>query len=70
MATIHLTGTQLEPKAAKLPLIRPFLVSIGAIYILAMHFFMPNPGGSGLAYHSMPLLGSRLVSVSRLVCIK
>ncbi|ROV61888.1 ligase [Vibrio ponticus] len=49
MATIHLTGTQLEPKAAKLPLIRPFLASIGAIYILAMHFFMPNPGGSGLA---------------------
>ncbi len=49
MATIHLTGTQLEPQAPRLPLIRPFLVSLGAIYILAMHFFMPNPGGSGLA---------------------
>ncbi len=49
MATIHLTGTQLEPQAPRLPLIRPFLVSFGALYIVAMHFFMPNPGGSGLA---------------------
>ena len=49
MATTHVTGTELEIKAPKLPLIRPFLASIGVVYLLAMHFFMPNPGGSGLA---------------------
>jgi O-antigen polymerase len=49
MATTHVAGTELEFKAAKPPLIKPFLVSIGIVYLLAMHFFMPNPGGSGLA---------------------
>jgi len=49
MATIHVTGTQLEPPTPRLPLIRPFLASLGVIYLLAMHFFMANPGGSGLA---------------------
>ncbi|WP_406732568.1 PglL family O-oligosaccharyltransferase [Vibrio scophthalmi] len=49
MATLHVTGTQLEPQVPRLPLIRPFLASIGLIFIVAMHFFMPNPGGSGLA---------------------
>ncbi|NOH80960.1 ligase [Vibrio sp. RE86] len=49
MATTHVTGTELETKAPKLPLIKPFLASIGVVYLLAMHFFMPNPGGSGLA---------------------
>ncbi|MFA0414371.1 PglL family O-oligosaccharyltransferase [Vibrio renipiscarius] len=49
MATLHVTGTQLEYQPPRLPLIRPFLISIGLIFIVAMHFFMPNPGGSGLA---------------------
>jgi len=49
MATIHLSGTQLEPQAPRVPLIRPFLVSMAVMFIVAMHFFMPNPGGSGLA---------------------
>ncbi|EEX93386.1 hypothetical protein VIOR3934_01220 [Vibrio orientalis CIP 102891 = ATCC 33934] len=49
MATTHVAGTELEFRAAKPPLIKPFLVSIGIVYLLAMHFFMPNPGGSGLA---------------------
>lgn len=49
MATIHVSGTKLERPAPKLPLIRPFLVAFGVVYIIAMHFFMPNPGGSGLA---------------------
>ncbi|MCG9680735.1 PglL family O-oligosaccharyltransferase [Vibrio sp. Isolate24] len=49
MATTHLAGTSLEPQAPKLPLTRPFLVSIAIVFLLAMHIFMPNPGGSGLA---------------------
>lgn len=49
MATIHLAGTSLEPQAPKLPLIKPFLVSIAIVFLLAMHIFTPNPGGAGLA---------------------
>ena len=49
MATIHLAGTSLEPQAPKLPLIKPFLVSIAVVFLLAMHIFAPNPGGAGLA---------------------
>ncbi|AIW20012.1 ligase [Vibrio coralliilyticus] len=49
MATIHLAGTSLEPQAPKLPLIKPFLVSIAVVFLLAMHIFTPNPGGAGLA---------------------
>lgn len=49
MATVHVTGTELEIKAPKLPLIKPFLVSLGFVFLVAMHFYMPNPGGSGLA---------------------
>ncbi|NOI59339.1 PglL family O-oligosaccharyltransferase [Vibrio coralliilyticus] len=49
MATIHLAGTSLEPQAPKLPLIKPFLVSLAVVFLLAMHIFTPNPGGAGLA---------------------
>lgn len=49
MATTHVAGTELELKAPKIPLTRPFLVTIGILFLLAMHFFMPNPGGAGLA---------------------
>lgn len=49
MATVHVTGTELENKAPKLPLIKPFLASLGIVFLVAMHVFTPNPGGSGLA---------------------
>lgn len=49
MATLLLSGTQLEPQAPRAPLNKPFLLVLGAVYLIAMHFFMPNPGGSGLA---------------------
>jgi len=55
MATTHVAGTELELRAPKLPLIKPFLVSMGIVYLLAMHFFMPNPGGSGLALSFNPV---------------
>ena len=48
MASIHLTGTNLEPQKPKLPMTKPFLASIAIIFLLGMHVFMPNPGGSGL----------------------
>ena len=49
MATTHVSGTELEIQAPKLPLTKPFLVSIGVTFLVAMHIFMPNPGGSGLS---------------------
>ncbi|NVD07599.1 ligase [Vibrio sp. JPW-9-11-11] len=49
MATTHVAGTELELKAPKLPLIKPFLVSVAVVFLLAMHIFTPNPGGAGLA---------------------
>ncbi len=49
MATLHVSGTDLGKQAPRLPLIKPFIISIGIIFVIAMHFFMPNPGGSGLA---------------------
>lgn len=54
MATTHVAGTRLALQAPKLPLIKPFLISLGAVFVLAMHFFMPNPGGSGLALSFNP----------------
>ncbi|USD42506.1 PglL family O-oligosaccharyltransferase [Vibrio sp. SCSIO 43135] len=49
MATLHVSGTQLEPKAPEVPMNKPFMASLAVIFLAAMHFFMPNPGGSGLA---------------------
>lgn len=49
MATLLLSGTRLEPHAPSLPLNKPFLFALAVVYLLAMHFFMPNPGGAGLA---------------------
>uniref|UniRef100_A0A5Q0TCC3 Ligase n=1 Tax=Vibrio algicola TaxID=2662262 RepID=A0A5Q0TCC3_9VIBR len=48
MATLHTQGTLLDTQPASRTLIKPFLWSIGLIFCLAMHFFQPNPGGSGL----------------------
>ncbi|MDV6253620.1 PglL family O-oligosaccharyltransferase [Vibrio sp. EA2] len=49
MATIHVSGTKLSPEKVQVPLNRKFLLSLAVLFVLAMHFFMPNPGGSGLA---------------------
>ncbi len=49
MATTYVNGTQLEPQAPRVPLNRRFIVSLGLVFVIAMHFFMPNPGGAGLA---------------------
>ena len=49
MASTHLIGTSLEPQKPKLPLTKPFLASIAVIFLIGMHIFTPNPGGSGLA---------------------
>ena len=54
MATIHTSGTQLENQRAQLPLNKAFLASLAVVFLLAMHFFMPNPGGSGLALSFNP----------------
>lgn len=54
MATIHTSGTQLEGQVTQLPLNKPFLVSLAVVFLIAMHFFMPNPGGSGLALSFNP----------------
>ncbi len=49
MVTIHVSGTRLSPPKAQVPLNRKFLLALAVLFVLAMHFFMPNPGGSGLA---------------------
>ena len=54
MATIHTSGTQLEHQVTQLPLNKAFIASLAVMFLLAMHFFMPNPGGSGLALSFNP----------------
>ena len=54
MATIHTSGTQLEHQVTQLPLNKAFIASLAVVFLLAMHFFMPNPGGSGLALSFNP----------------
>ncbi len=49
MATIHVSGTKLSPEKVQIPLNRNFLFALAVLFLLAMHFFMPNPGGAGLA---------------------
>ena len=48
MATLLLSGTQLEPQAPSVPKNKPFLITVGFVYLIAMHVFMPNLGGDGL----------------------
>lgn len=59
MATLLLSGTRLEPHAPSLPLNKPFLFALAVVYLLAMHFFMPNPGGAGWRSPSILRSGSR-----------
>lgn len=49
MATLHIQGTKLEKVSEPNILAQPFLWSLGVVFLLAMHFFQPNPGGAGLA---------------------
>jgi O-antigen polymerase len=49
MATLHLSGTELEPSKARPPLNRNFLLAMAMTFLVAMHLFWPNPGGLGLA---------------------
>ena len=49
MAIIHLSGTQLAPKRPKAPLNRRFMYAVGFVYLIAMHFYLPNLGGLGLS---------------------
>jgi O-antigen polymerase len=54
MATLITSGTQLEKKPVTIPLNNRFLFYIGLTFILGMHYFMRNPGGSGLALSFNP----------------
>ncbi len=49
MATIHVSGTKLSPEKIQVPLNNKFLTALAVLFLLAMHFFMPNPGGAGLS---------------------
>lgn len=48
MATIHLSGTRLAPQKAKALLNKKFMYAIGSVFLIAMHIYIPNVGGSGL----------------------
>lgn len=48
MAILHTQGTQLEEVSEPSSRTKPFLWCLGAVFIIAMHFFQPNPGGAGL----------------------
>ncbi|WP_261816099.1 PglL family O-oligosaccharyltransferase [Vibrio gallicus] len=48
MATLLTSGTQLHKKLAAVPLNKRFLIAVGAAFLVAAHFFTPNPGGAGL----------------------
>ncbi|MDG3084809.1 PglL family O-oligosaccharyltransferase [Vibrio hannami] len=48
MAIVHLSGTKLEAQRVKAPLNKRFMYAMGLTFALAMHFYMPNPGGLGL----------------------
>ncbi|MDX1303780.1 PglL family O-oligosaccharyltransferase [Photobacterium sp.] len=48
MTVLHLQGTKLAEQRISKPLTRYFIVSLGILFLLAMHYFQHNPGGSGL----------------------
>ncbi|WP_105900768.1 PglL family O-oligosaccharyltransferase [Vibrio gangliei] len=49
MAILHTQGTELEKVPEPNILAKPFLWALGVVFLLAMHYFQPNPGGAGLA---------------------
>ncbi|MGF1765072.1 PglL family O-oligosaccharyltransferase [Aliivibrio kagoshimensis] len=48
MSLLLTKGTQLEPEYINAPLNKPFFVAISFLFLITMHLFQPNPGGSGL----------------------
>lgn len=48
MTVLHVQGTRLAEQQVSKPMVRPFLASLGVLFVLAMHYFQHNPGGSGL----------------------
>lgn len=48
MAIVHLSGTKLAPQRAKAPLNKQFMYAMGLTLMVAMHFFVPAPTGTGL----------------------
>lgn len=49
MAIIHTNGTGLAQQQVRPPLNRKFMAAMALLYLVAAHFFWPNPGGLGLA---------------------
>ena len=49
MTVLHVTGTRLAERKLSKPMVKPFLLSLGGLFLLAMHYFQHNPGGAGLA---------------------
>lgn len=66
MATLLLSGTQLEPQTPSVPLNKPFLIAIGVIYLFAMHIFLPNMGGDGL---DLPFNITTWIALSFALCL-
>ncbi len=48
MTVLHLQGTKLAEQSMSKPLVKSFIVSLGFLFVLTMHYFQHNPGGSGL----------------------
>ncbi|MCW8330410.1 Wzy polymerase domain-containing protein [Photobacterium sp. SDRW27] len=48
MTVLHLQGTKLAEQKISKPMVKPFLISLGMLFLLAMHYFQHNPGGAGL----------------------
>ncbi|KLV06147.1 ligase [Photobacterium aquae] len=73
MTVLYVKGTQMADKGISKPLIKPFLVALGCLFLLTMHYFQPHPAGTGLALPSnamswIPLslaLGVGLLEISR-----
>ncbi len=61
MATLLLSGTQLEPQAPSVPKNKPFLIAVSFVYLIAMHVFMPNLSGDGL---SLPFNATTWIAIS------
>lgn len=54
MATLLTSGTELEAQKPVVPLNKRFLFALGFAFLVATHFFSPNPGGAGLALSFNP----------------
>lgn len=47
-ATLLTSGTNLQAQKPTVPLNKRFMFAIGVAFLVATHFFTPNPGGAGL----------------------